>query len=239
MLKRSLLLMPARTELYQAKLGVYLLIASLAMFFGASLITYVTIRLAHSPEPLPGSAAALGGSDQLAVNQTAAASEIPLATFRGRHSPYVDQQLDLEPLVVPKVLLFSTVLLIGISIFLHLAVVRVAQERQQAFRRHLVGAAVLAVLFMALQTYGLIDLIGNHRRTDDGQTKMYGIAFTLAFIHALHIYGGFIFLGAVVANSMRNKFDHERHWSVDICASYWHFLDIVWIAMLATFLITG
>ena len=45
MLKQSINLIPARRELYQAKLVFYLFIASLTMFFVASLITYCMIRV--------------------------------------------------------------------------------------------------------------------------------------------------------------------------------------------------
>lgn len=239
MLKRSLFLMPSRTELYRAKLGVYLLIASLGMFFAASLITYVSIRLA----PLRGYAdpelSAIMEEDQVALSEPSDAADLPLANFRSNGRPPITQQTELAPLRIPSVLIISTILLVGISAFLHLAVVRVSQERQKPFRTYLLLAGVLAVAFMATQTYGLVELIGNHRQSGDGETKLYGIAFTLAFIHALHVYGGFIFLGIVVANAFKQRFDHERHWSVDICASYWHFLDLVWIAMLATFVITG
>ena len=44
MLKQSISLIPARPELYQAKLLFYLFIGSLGMFFVASLITYITVR---------------------------------------------------------------------------------------------------------------------------------------------------------------------------------------------------
>jgi cytochrome c oxidase subunit 3 len=59
----------------------------------------------------------------------------------------------------------------------------------------------------------------------------------LAFLHALHVIGGIGFLGFVIAQASQQRYDHERHWTVDNCASYWHFLDAVWIVMLATFFI--
>jgi len=46
-----------------------------------------------------------------------------------------------------------------------------------------------------------------------------------------------VFLGYVTRQAFRGKYDHERHWAVDHCASYWHFLDVVWACMLITFVI--
>jgi cytochrome c oxidase subunit 3 len=59
----------------------------------------------------------------------------------------------------------------------------------------------------------------------------------MAFLHALHVIGGMGFLGFVMVQAARQRYDHERHWTVDNCASYWHFLDAVWIIMLVTFFI--
>jgi cytochrome c oxidase subunit 3 len=65
------------------------------------------------------------------------------------------------------------------------------------------------------------------------------MSFTLSLIHVLHVAGGIIFLGYIITQAFRNRYDHERHWAVDHCAGYWHFLDVVWIMMLALFMVTG
>ena len=57
----------------------------------------------------------------------------------------------------------------------------------------------------------------------------------LAFLHALHVAGGIIALGVVAVRASHGRYDHERHFAVDFTANYWHFLDIVWLVMLASF----
>jgi len=37
---------------------------------------------------------------------------------------------------------------------------------------------------------------------------------------------------------MMGKYDHERYWPVEFSAHYWHFLDLVWLCMLAVFMMT-
>ena len=65
-----------------------------------------------------------------------------------------------------------------------------------------------------------------------------GMVVVLAILHALHVLGGIFALGIVAARSSVGLYDHERHWPVDFAAQYWHFLDLVWIAMIATFCLT-
>ena len=199
MLKNSINLVPARRDLYQAKLVFWLFIASLTMFFVASLVTYLIIRT-QAFQPI---------------------------------------QREYESLKIPTTFWTSTALLVLISIFLQRASWLVHREKQVGFRRWLVWAMLAATVFVAIQWVGMRDLIAHHFTQDDGSTKVYGMSFTLALIHALHVLGGMVFLGYVIYQAFRDRYDHERHWAVDHCAGYWHFLDVVWVTMLAMFFFTG
>ena len=64
------------------------------------------------------------------------------------------------------------------------------------------------------------------------------MVYVLALLHALHVAGGVVALGIVSTRSWLGRYDHERHWPVDFTAQYWHFLDAVWIFMLAAFWLT-
>lgn len=226
MLKRSLSLLPARTELYQAKLGFYLLLASLGMFFIGSMVVYATIRL--SEERVASDASNL---DSLPDRNQ------PM--IRAKVNPFAGNVTrDVKPVKIPTILIVSTTLLLVISATLHVSVLRVSKEQQFAFKKWLVVSLFLSTAFMWLQSFGLYDLLAHHFQGENAENKMYGIAFTLAFIHFLHVFAGLVFLTIVVVNAFRNCYDHERHWRVDLCAGYWHFLDVIWIMMLGTFLIT-
>lgn len=240
MLRRSLILLQSRREHYKAKLGFYLLLTSLGIFFLSSMIAYVII--ARIPPDVPPAVETFNVSSGTVVSD-AAAGEIQPATFRSRISymttiQKANARRHVIPLHVPSSFLVSTVLLIGVSIILHRAVENVHQERQQRFRICLMIALVLSFGFCFAQWFGLNELISTHSSRGNGDAKLYGISFTLALVHALHVVGGLLFLWLVTMRGMKNAYDHEHHYAVDLCATYWHFLDGVWIAMLATFLIT-
>lgn len=210
MLKQSINLIPARQKLYQAKLAFYLFLASLGMFFIASMMTYLIIRnQAFNPIPdaVPNSIATMGPSSY-------------------------------QPLQIPISFWISTILLVVVSFALHRACFMVRRERQSEFRIYLIVAGAAAAIFVIVQSFGMAHLLGEHFSVGDGSMKVYGMSFTLSFIHALHVFGGMIFLGIVIRNAYHELYDHERHWTVDNCATYWHFLDVVWACMLITFLVT-
>ncbi len=209
MLKQSMNLVPARPAMYQAKLVFYLFLASLGMFFIASMLTYLIVRQqAFRPieDAIPNSILAMG--------------------------PEVYQSLTL-----PISFWISTLVLIAVSVFLQRACWLVHREKQIDFRRWLVWALLAAGVFVLIQSFGMHDLLSQHLSQADGSAKVYGMSFTLSFIHALHVIGGMVFLAYVTRQAFRGKYDHERHWAVDHCASYWHFLDVVWAFMLITFVV--
>jgi len=212
MLKQSINLVPARRDLYQAKLVFYLFIASLTMFFIGSLITYCVIR-----------------TESFRTLQY---------SYDAATATFVPSTLTYEPLRLPVSFWLSTSLLVGISLFLQRAVGFVRRENQIQFRQSLIWAWGISVAFVVIQCFGMSELVTQHFSQTDGSTKVYGMSFTLALIHALHVIGGMVFLAFVIYQSFRNKYDHERHWAVDHCAGYWHFLDVVWFAMLIVFVIT-
>lgn len=223
MLKQSISLVPARPDLHQAKLVFYLFIASLAMFFIATLLTYLIIRN-QAFNPIP-----------------AAERDLPLPTLALREpgiGSEVPSTIAYVPLKLPTTFWYSTSVLLLTGVFLQRASWLVHRERQREFRRWLVWAWVAAVAFVIIQAFGMNELFQQHFSRHDGSTKVYGMSFTLAFLHALHVVGGLIFLGFIIYQAFRNRYDHERHWAVDHCAGYWHFLDVVWISMLVMFVVT-
>ena len=69
--------------------------------------------------------------------------------------------------------------------------------------------------------------------------SMYGLVFFLILVHALHVVGGIVALAIVTLRTRRQMYDHESYMGVQFAARYWHFLDIVWIAMFTMFLVMG
>ncbi|MDQ3331760.1 MAG: cytochrome c oxidase subunit 3, partial [Planctomycetota bacterium] len=65
-----------------------------------------------------------------------------------------------------------------------------------------------------------------------------GLLFVLILLHALHFVAGMIALTIVTRRGLAGRYDHEYHGGVRLCALYWRFLDVVWIALFGTFLLT-
>jgi cytochrome c oxidase subunit 3 len=67
-------------------------------------------------------------------------------------------------------------------------------------------------------------------------TNGYGSIFYLATgFHGLHVTGGlFAFLLVLGRTFLARRFTHEQAVSAIVVSYYWHFVDVVWIALFAT-----
>ncbi len=212
MLKHTLQYATGRRELHQAKWFFYIFIASLGMFFAGSLVTYLRVRY-HSYYP--------------------ATDAVPGSTYAMGPKFYA-------PMQVPIAFWLSSLVLVLHSFLMQRAVNSVRREHQIEFRKYLLFSWWSAMLFALVQAIGMGSLWVKHFAENyDGSTKVFGMSFVLSFLHALHVLGGLIFLAYVIYRAFRGRYDHERHWAVDNCAGYWHFLGIVWMAMLVTFYLSG
>jgi len=136
---------------------------------------------------------------------------------------------------IPPSFVASTLLLIGISISLHYAVVAARRDRAARVLRLSLLAMTLAIGFFIVQSEGMYVLITRALGDSSIGSSLYPFTFLLALLHALHVVGGVIALVFVVASAKKIRYDHERYWGLQFCALYWHFLDGVWLVMLLGF----
>ena len=53
--------------------------------------------------------------------------------------------------------------------------------------------------------------------------------YVLSGLHLAHLAGGIIYLLVVITKSIMRKYSSENNLQVQLCAIYWHFLDILWV----------
>lgn len=162
--------------------------------------------------------------------------------------------LPLHSIRVPQALLFSTPCMVAASYFIHRALGAVRRGEMRTFRTLLTAGAALSVLFVLLQAPALWSLWERHQEArvhlgaanngeaaDSTRTDhaFYGSILFLIVIHALHVLGGAIPLAAVWTKATKGAYTRESHGALRMLVWYWHFLDIVWLMMFATFWLLG
>lgn len=140
--------------------------------------------------------------------------------------------------MLPASMLVSTLCLIGVSGLLHAATRTIRREKRGWTTLFLSLGGVAACLFMWIQFLSMREMLDGPATNRGLGRGVVGMVAVLAFLHALHVAGGIVSLGIVSVRSTLGRYDHERHWPIDFAAHYWHFLDGVWLCMLAAFWVT-
>ncbi len=66
-------------------------------------------------------------------------------------------------------------------------------------------------------------------------TNAYGsFFFTITGFHGFHVAVGLVMLGYTEVAALRGKFTRGRHERVRMVSVYWHFVDVVWVAVLTS-----
>ncbi len=134
----------------------------------------------------------------------------------------------------------STAVILVSSATIQFAVASVRRERQRDLRVWLWLTMALAVLFTVIQAPALYELYGRHAEAKAATSNgLYGAIMFLIIVHALHVIGGIVALGIVLHGAVNARYDHEHYGPLKHTAMYWHFLDVVWIVLYATLLVTG
>lgn len=133
----------------------------------------------------------------------------------GGQRPELNQTLGL---IVTAVLLLS-------SFFMNRAETAMAEGDMQTFFRGLLTTLVLGTIFLL----GVVGLEWQIAPFGPGDGVEGGIFYMMTGMHALHVLSGVIFLAIVYRNARKGLYSKERHFPVEACAVYWHFVDVVWI----------
>jgi cytochrome c oxidase subunit 3 len=131
-----------------------------------------------------------------------------------------------DVLDVPPVLV-ATILLVLSSFTMQYGVHRAIKGSKWGFIGWTAMTFVLGALFEGMQ---ISDYLG---RPFSISKDAYGSAFyTLTGFHFLHVAGGLIAMVIVGVRVLRSpRFGHRTMPAIEMLSYYWHFVDVVWVAM--------
>jgi cytochrome c oxidase subunit III len=126
----------------------------------------------------------------------------------------------------------ATVLLVLSSLTCQLGVWGIRRGDHLALVRNIGVTVLLGSTFLLMQAFDYTILYGEGVRLDAGT---FGTTYyTLTGFHGAHVLGGVIMLSVVLYRAMAGQFSREHHDMVEATSIYWHFVDVVWIALFST-----
>ncbi|GIV33554.1 MAG: cytochrome oxidase subunit III [Chitinophagales bacterium] len=147
---------------------------------------------------------------------------------------------------LPYNFILSAVILMGSSVTIQWAVRAFRQERLQAYRLAMGLTLLLGSAFMVSQYLGWKKLqeIGVFLSGNPSGSFVY----VISYLHVAHVAGGMLFLLIAFikslvlfsnpANFLIYRTDSNKRIRIGMLATYWHFVDILWLYLLIFFLVS-
>ncbi len=132
----------------------------------------------------------------------------------GNHRPELNQYLGLG---VTAILLVS-------SFFMNRAEIYIKHGNRRGFLISTAITMTLGLVFLA-GVVGVEWRIAPFGPADGAEGSVF---YIMTGMHAFHVLTGVLFLGIILRNGLRGHYSAEKHWAVEACTNYWHFVDVVW-----------
>lgn len=134
----------------------------------------------------------------------------------------------------------NTVVLIGSSLTMALAVRAAQTSQRQATVFFLIATLVLGSIFLGVKVIEYSDkfshhlIPGEHFQFHDAALKngaeiYFSLYFAMTGLHATHMIIGAGVMIPIIIAAWRGKYDAHYYTPVELFGLYWHFVDIVWI----------
>jgi cytochrome c oxidase subunit 3 len=125
-----------------------------------------------------------------------------------------------------------TVFLVASGFTAHAAQNAIRRDNRDAFQGWLIVTILLGAAFLGGQAYEYLMLINvEHFTIGSG---IYGSVFySLTGLHGLHVTVGVIVLIGILIRGFMGHFSSRSHFGVEGSVLYWHFVDVVWLALYA------
>ncbi|WP_136466065.1 cytochrome c oxidase subunit 3 [Flagellimonas onchidii] len=156
--------------------------------------------------------------------------------FAGWTSAYIvsskreDWISDLE---LPQAFFFSTGIIILSSVTYYLAKLAVSRNDQSKGTLLLVITLVLGLAFIVMQFMGFSQMLENgYYFTGPTSNIKMSYVFLIAAVHIVHVVAGLISLLVVMVQQLRGKYMPENMLGMELGATFWHFLDFLWVYLI-------
>ena len=87
---------------------------------------------------------------------------------------------------------------------------------------------VISLTFLVTQYLGLVELV-NQGHYFTGGNPSESFFYVFPWLHGVHIVSAIIFLLIVWRSAVKGKINSNDTSQIEMCATYWHFLGVLWV----------
>lgn len=137
---------------------------------------------------------------------------------------------------IPTAFYISLAVIVLSSITIHFAKVNIQKENNKKGMYLLVTTFVLGIAFIILQLMGFNEFINSgYYFTGSESNITTSYIYLIVLLHVVHIVGGLLALLVVIYNHFKLKYTNGRTLGIEQAATFWHFVDGLWIYLFLFF----
>ncbi len=150
--------------------------------------------------------------------------------FAGLTSGYVVRQAEGNWMAfeVPLAFYVSTGILLASSLTMFLALRAAKKDDKQALKTWLIFTLGLGFAFVFSQFIGYNQLVKDGVFFTGGNVAG-SFFYVITGLHIAHLVGGILALLFTTGKAILEKYNSKNLLGIQLCATYWHFLDFLWL----------
>lgn len=134
---------------------------------------------------------------------------------------------------MPPIFWINTAIILLSSFTMHLALVSYRKLQVNKYKVTLLITFILGLTFLVGQYLGWADLANRGIYIDGNPSGSF--VYVISGVHAVHILGGLVIMAIFLVNMLAKTFYANKLTGVEMMATYWHFVDVLWIYLLIFF----
>lgn len=149
--------------------------------------------------------------------------------FAALTSAYIVRQAEGNWLIfeMPQLFWVTTGIILVSSATMHWAYLSAKRDNLESVKIAITITTILGVAFLVGQFLAWGALIDNKVFMVGNPSGSF--VYVLSGVHGVHIIGGVVFLLIVLRSAFKLKITSKNLSQIEMCATYWHFLDGLWL----------
>jgi cytochrome c oxidase subunit 3 len=136
---------------------------------------------------------------------------------------------------MPVIFWYSTAVMLLSSVLMQLSLSAFRNRDMGKYRNLIAATTGLGILFIVLQVIGYWQLNNTGVKVEGSGG---GVFFIIIFgLHALHVLGGIITLVVLFFRALSSRVRNYNSVPVEVAATYWHFVDVLWVYLFLFFIL--
>ncbi|MFS4483926.1 heme-copper oxidase subunit III [Hyunsoonleella sp. 2307UL5-6] len=131
---------------------------------------------------------------------------------------------------LPTAFIISTIVIVISSVTFILAKQALKKGKRKATSILLLVTLALGVIFIFNQFAGFQEIINlGYNFTGPTSNVTMSYIYLIAAVHILHVIAGLICVLVVIYNHFKQKYNADSLLGFELAATFWHFIDILWV----------